>query len=411
MRGYLAFFALLLPLEAANWLMLQGTQAKAEHRLWGFVQVLGEKNYGDLVEKEGRDVTAFSRIVPTLETQEALQVQRLRIGARGALDGANLWNYFLLTELGNNGITNPLGQKEHNYLTDASITAKHLPVFIRAGRFKYPGSEEGFLTRFADPFVRFTTVTDQLMLERFVTAGTSLPAQGVGAFRDSGVELFQTWQLSPEYGFSAAYMVGAGSGLANEMLHQDTPTHYGYVAYEHAYGEKKGYAQLGHKVYAWGHTGKRLLEGTLYERTRYGVGSTWTMPRLRLEAELLAGKGMIFTGAKDVDAQAGKELWQWSMAPQADNRAWGGYVAMQAAMTSSYKLLARYDTYHRLYDNAAAYRAFNTTTVGLSYGTGMHRVDVNYAFRNISAPKNATADALFDAVGDILSVQYTMVIR
>ena len=116
-------------LNAANWLMIQGTEKKATHKLWGFGQVRYEDNYGkEVVDGSGKNKTPFSYIRPELQNQSELQLARLRIGLRGALDEDNKINYFLLTEFAQNGINNPLGYSQDTYITDASVTFKHMPL-------------------------------------------------------------------------------------------------------------------------------------------------------------------------------------------------------------------------------------------------------------------------------------------
>jgi len=56
-------------LYSANWLMLQGTESKTGHKPWGFAQVKYQKNYGDVLIKNGFNKTPFSYIKPTLENQ------------------------------------------------------------------------------------------------------------------------------------------------------------------------------------------------------------------------------------------------------------------------------------------------------------------------------------------------------
>ena len=80
---------------------------------------------------------------PDLNSQSGFNLNRARIGVRGTgfpID--NHVNYFMLLEMGNNGITH--GGSAFAKLTDASITLNYLPgARIRAGLFKTPGAEEG----------------------------------------------------------------------------------------------------------------------------------------------------------------------------------------------------------------------------------------------------------------------------
>ncbi len=106
-------------------------------------------------------------IGPNLDSQSAFNVNRARIGVRGvAMPLDSKINYFLLLEMGNNGITEPSGSFAK--ATDASITFNHLKgARIRAGLFKYPGAEEGLQAIHVFDYINFTWVTNQMLLERF----------------------------------------------------------------------------------------------------------------------------------------------------------------------------------------------------------------------------------------------------
>jgi opacity protein-like surface antigen len=134
--------------QAANWLMLQGTEKPgqaARAKVWGFVQVQYQNDNSDANAK-GTYIPP-KLIGPNLSSQSAFNVNRARIGVRGTgmpLD-SNV-NYFVLIEMGNNGITEPGGAFAK--MTDASITLNHIPgARVRTGLFKYPGAEEGLISR------------------------------------------------------------------------------------------------------------------------------------------------------------------------------------------------------------------------------------------------------------------------
>jgi hypothetical protein len=120
------------PVQAANWLMLQGTEPANQApraKVWGFIQAEWQKT-DDTKLKAGNfkgQPAAFNRIGPQLTSANTFNVKRARIGVRGAnfpLD-KNV-NYFLLAEFGNNGITTGKGASQ-GQLTDASITLNHIP--------------------------------------------------------------------------------------------------------------------------------------------------------------------------------------------------------------------------------------------------------------------------------------------
>lgn len=420
----LFFFFLFSPftLFATNWVVVQATQAKPEHKIFGFVQVLGQKNYGDVVVQNGYKLTPFSYIIPDLRSQEVLQVQRARLGARGAFDDENKINYFLLSEFGKNGITQPLGYKQSNPITDASISLRHLPFVVRLGIFRYPGSEEGMLAQNASSFINFTTLSDQLLLERFIATKNSSPnnstylaqpQSGVGAYRDSGVEIFKEFAFGEKESLTLAYMVGNGSGRELENKNENHFTHYGYCAYEKKLGGGRGYNSESMKFYGWYQEGKRALYDqntpTFYKRVRYGVGATYFHNNLRLAGEYAWGRGMIFTGAKDTNANPHVETWQHEIWAKEENKADGYYLLGSYTFFDSFSILARYEQYHRLKNNPLQYRKFETLTTGLSYKIAPHhRIDFNYDVRSIEAPFNPNAQRVLQATGNLLSVQYTL---
>jgi hypothetical protein len=127
---------------AANWLALQGTEPAGSEQLgkvWGFVQVQYQDDSSSS-DALGRYIPP-KLIGPNLDSQSAFNVNRARIGVRGvAMPLDPKINYFLLLEMGNNGITEPEGSFAK--ATDASITFNHLKgARFRAGLFKYPGAD------------------------------------------------------------------------------------------------------------------------------------------------------------------------------------------------------------------------------------------------------------------------------
>ena len=400
-------------LSAANWLQIQGTEKAAGDHLWGFIQVKQEHNYGDIVINNGINKTPFSYIKPSLQEQSELQLSRLRIGLRGSLNDTNSINYFLLSEIAQNGVNDPLGYSQPTYITDASLTFKQLPIYIRVGKFKYAGSEEGQMARFTSPFINFSTVSDLLMLERFVEDYISEPSQGVGAYRDSGVQFFQTLSLPNHSELTLSYMLGNGSGTANKNINKNHYTHYGYLSYEQTLGSGKGYKKESFKIYAWLQQGSRILREDFYDRNRYGIGFTYYKDLLRVESEYMFGNGMIFNGSKDINSNPDENEWAYEMRPDSKNKADGYYILSTYKLFKHLEILGRYDEYNRLTNDDLSYRKFKVFTTGFSVPYKKYnRIDFNYAFRSIEAPKNSVADALLKkSVGNLLSVQLTLLFK
>lgn len=424
-------------LHAADWLTLAGTQPSfvkkngtkvANHNttphLWGFIQAGYQKNYGDIFipskgPKAGLNLTPFSMVTPNLDSQAGFEINRARIGLRGMVDKANTIDYFFLLEFGEDGITRPAGQPSHNYLTDASITYRGLPyVNVRVGQFKYPGSEEGMRAVFASEFRNFSTAGSQLLLERFLPNDAkevrpgffqAAPKQSVGAYRDRGIELFHTEQIDPDLKLSVAGMIGNGTGLSSSNSSGQL-TYYGYLSGEYAFHKGRGYFTQALKGFAWYQSGKRQLQNRNYKRERYGVGMDYFKDGLRIDAEYIKAKGMIYNGAKDLSNDPYGSNWVYQIAADKQNKADGGYVSAQYyVVPKKWELLARYDYLNRLTNSVKDKREFKTTTLGLSYHfKGPTRIDLNYALRDAKAPGNAKAQKVLDNIGNLLSVQATV---
>ena len=423
--------------HAADWLSIAGTEPsfvkvdgkKVENtnttpHFWGFIQVGYQKDYGDVFvpssgAKAGLNLTPFSMLPPNLDSQSGFEVNRARLAVRGMFDKKNTLDYFFMTEFGEDGITKPAGHAAHNYLTDASITYRGIPYFnIRMGQFKYPGSEEGLRAVFASSYRNFSTAGNQLLLERFLPNNAkeikpgvfqAAPKESVGAYRDRGVELFHTGKIAEKTTLTWAAMIGSGTGLSSSNA-SDTPTYYGYLAAEYLFGKGKGYYTQSLKGFVWYQNGKRQLNNHDYTRERYGVGFNYFKDGLRVGAEYIKAKGMIYNGAKDVDHDPYGVNWEYQIAVDKSNEADGGYVNVAYFfIPKKWEAMVRYDYLNRLTNSTVDERKFKTTTLGLSYHfKGPTRIDVNYAFRSADAPGNAKAQKVLDNTGDLLSIQATL---
>ena len=424
MRSIVAFFILfivVLSLDSADWLYLSGTEKASVKRIhfWGFVQAGYQNDNGSIFEKNGINKTPFVMLPPNLDRQSSFELNRARLAVRGKIDDNNLFNYFIMTEFGQNGITQPAGHTTNNYLTDASITYRGLGYCnIRLGQFKYPGSEEGMRAVFATEYRNFTAAGNQLLLERFLPNSAketapgiyqAAPTESVGAFRDRGIELFYTVAVAKKMHVSFAGMVGSGTGLSSSNA-SHKPTYYAYLASEYLFGKVKGYLSESLKAFVWYQKGTRRLHNTNYMRERYGLGIDYFHNGLRIDIEYIKARGMIYNGAKDVDTLPNSVNWEYVIAADADNVADGGYISGQYYLIAKkLEFLARYDYLNRLTNSSSARRDFKTTTVGLSYHfKGATRIDLNYAFREIKAPGNRSAQDVLDNCGNLLSIQATL---
>lgn len=429
--------------QSANWLMLQGTEKdgqSARAKLWGFVQAQYQKDNSDA--NGGGGYIAPKLIGPNLQSQDQFNVNRARIGVRGtgfALD-SNV-NYFVLAEFGNNGITAP-GDRNVR-LTDASITLNHIPgARVRMGLFKTPGPEEGLQAIHVFDYINFTTVTNQLMLERFPNdngsfegAFNNAPIQqpsatgigafnsSVGAFRDTGIQVFETFK-SGTWEHSYAIMYGNGNGLnfGNPDGSYDT---YLYWASENVFAGKGGRRQ-GLKMFAWAQSGTRLLDSTddstynpiEYDRDRSGLGFKYLKKPFRVSAEYMQGDGMIFVGQNRTTFNINPNAGNGSQGDGATAKANGYYLEGGWYIPKSkWEIDLRYDVYNRLTDNSALGNGrtfemeFETITLGAQYHINKKtRINMEISDRTFKAvdwPDNTGPNANLDGVNQRFAVQVT----
>ncbi len=419
------------PTYGANWLMLQGTEpdgAADRAKVWGFVQPEYAQTDDTLVKAgpwEG-EKAIFNQNLPDLKSSDSFNVRRARIGVRGAgfpLDAKT--NYFILAEFGNNGITkNGAGSAK---ITDMSVTLNHLEgMRVRAGQFKFPGSEEALQAIHVSDYNNFTNFTNQMILERFfdgtgstrVASGTVVntnsPNGPVGAFRDIGVQIFDTFKQSNDWEYSYAIMIGNGNGIARGDNDDNKDTYF-YGSAEKVYNGK-GPRREHLKLFAWSQDGKRTLtkEGAgEYDRSRSGIGVTYRQGKYRASAEHMRADGMIFNGSDGaavpgaVAAKTGRagETSTWNMVTK--GKAGGYYLHFGYALTPQLELDVRYDTLDRLKDNVANERKFTTSTLGMQYFFNKKsRFTLNYELRDLKAPgANPTAKEIVKSIDDRISAQ------
>ena len=419
--------------SAANWLMVQGTEPAGSAdlaRVWGFVQVQYQKDQSDPNPAGGYIPPKL--IGPNLDSQSAFNVNRARIGVRGvAMPLDSKINYFLLLEMGNNGITEPTGSFAK--ATDASITFNHITgARIRAGLFKYPGAEESLQAIHVFDYINFTWVTNQMLLERFpnrtytpnVPAQTLPPAvslqgfdESVGAFRDVGVQVFDAFNFG-SWEASYAAMVGNGNGL-NFSDNNDDKDLYLYGAVEHVYGGA-GPRREGLKFFAWSHTGTRTADLTNdgvhnpadYDRDRYGVGFKFLRSGWRASAEYMWGEGMIFQAPHNPSFGIGPGQGNPNAPGNGAFAEANGYYVEGGYRFpgTKWELDARYDVYNRL-DGDRFEIQFDRLTLGVQYFFNPRvRVAFNYEFRSGEAqnfPSGAGPNAQVDGIDDRIGIQVT----
>lgn len=419
--------------QAANWLMLQGTEPVGQSeqaQVWGFIQPEYQSTDGTKLKAGAwKDQNAiFNQIGPDNKTSESFGIRRARVGVRGTglpLD-SNV-NYFFLAEFGNNGITRTGGGQGSAKITDASITLNHIPgARIRVGTFKTPGSEEGLQAIHTFDYVNFTNVTNGLTFERFFDGnGSGTPGNGaagsadanspngpVGAFRDTGIQVFDTFKMD-KWEHTYAVMYGNGNGISRGDNDENKDL-YLYWSSELVFGGK-GARRDGLKMFIWNQDGKRTLttEGAgEYDRTRSGLGATFRKDKYRAAFEYITADGMIFNGTDGgavAGAIANNGLGVASFNVETKGEADGAYVHFGYAVMPELELDIRYDIYNRMTDVAAKERKFETTTVGAQYFFNKKsRATFNYEFRDAEAPNEAgttPANQILDSMDDRLSLQ------
>jgi hypothetical protein len=447
---------------AANWLELQGTEPEGAEQLgkvWGFVQVQYQDDSSDPNAAGGYIPPKL--IGPNLDSQSAFNVNRARIGVRGvAMPLDQKINYFVLLEMGNNGITEPEGSFAK--ATDASITLNHIDgARFRVGLFKYPGAEEGLQAIHVFDYINFTWVTQQMLLERFPNRTytpnnppTTLPPEsrlngyerGVGAFRDVGVQMFDWFKFGNDWEWSYAIMFGNGNGL-NFSDNDDNKDLYLYTSVEKVYGGR-GPRREGLKIFAWSQSGKRTADLTAdscansalpfpacgpqgsgristihnpveYDRDRMGIGAKYLRNGIRISGEYMQGEGMIWQAPHNASfgigpgqgipvnlAAGGEQAGNGALAEGTGYYVEGGWRIPK----SRWELDLRYDVYNRLDGNQFEIE-FKRTTLGVQYFFNPRvRLAVNYEIRTgeaLNFPSGAGPNGNVDGIDNRIALQIT----
>ena len=445
--------------EAANWLMLQGTErasAAGRAKVWGFLQPTYTSMKGSEVAAGAfaGETAQFNVQAPHLSTNKGFDIRRARVGVRGQgfpLDASV--NYFFLAEFGSNGITWPNGGDGQARLDHASITLNHIPgARIRAGLFKVPMSEEMLQAIHVFDYINFTNFGFQQLLERFLasdggdsyvkpggniaTGAPNVPNAPIGAVRDQGIQVFDAFKTGG-WETSYAFMMGNGNGI-NRADNNQSLDKYFYVSTEKVYAGKGPRVQS-LKLFAWSLSGEREMTtnsctanpgppptaatcaaptaGT-HDRKRSGIGVTFRKGPYRAAAEIRRADGMIFAGT-DGGAKAGTTITpagltvksSFNMSP--DEKADDFYVHFGYALNHNLELDIRHDVMNRETETASAERKFTTTTLGAQWFFNLkNRLAINYELRSAEAPNLASthnANKILDDMDNRLSVQLTSI--
>ncbi|OFZ69016.1 MAG: hypothetical protein A2V79_10065 [Betaproteobacteria bacterium RBG_16_56_24] len=424
--------------SATNWLMAQGTEpfaASSPVKVWGFIQTYYQKDYSS-ASATGAYVPS-KLLGPNLNAQSAINVSHAQVGVRGTgfpIDG-NV-NYMLLLEAGNAATNVSSLGSNGAVVTDASVTLNHIKgARIRTGLFKYPGSEEGLQSLTTMDYVNFTEAANFLLLERFpnpaYTAnvgpytqtqlqngskinGFTAPA---GGFRDTGVQVFDSFDMGTDWNLSYAAMAGQGSGVQFDNVDGKYDT-YLYLSTE------KNLASTGPanglKFFAWNQSGKRLADVTndsvanviLYDRKRSGLGAKYMAKPYRATFEYISADGMIFEGPDKPSYYFANAANATGANNGADAKAKGWYLdGGWYIPNTKWELDARYDIMDANTGRNDEHR-FGKWTLGTQYLINpMSKITVNYEKRHYKCTTSATqctnANLNLNGVGNRFSVQVT----
>jgi hypothetical protein len=404
------------PSYATNWLELENNEKPGTKAVnfWGFIQPQYVYNQGGPVEgiKTPPQLSAyngqtalFNLVGPDLSHKDQVQIFRARPGVRGVIPGTEQkFNYFVLAEFGNNGLTevwDGRSFKYHPVLTDATLTYNTPITRIRVGLGRLPLGEEAMLGEPAMDYVNLTSVSDQLLNERFVVPYYSgrpeVPMLGVpmtqttnngtpilsgcvnpgkncvgatlngsvGAFRDFGVEAYD-WFNQGNWEYSYALMLSDGNGIDyNNNSNYDVT---GRLQASYIFGGS-GAKRQDASVYAWHQGGQRGYNGQDYSRIREGVGAKYLNNNVRVGGEYIRAKGMIYYGVvapfNDIGAPAFEPVDQMALA--SSNKADGYYLDLGWMFMPKWEAEMRYDTLDKLTNSAYDERKASTMTYGLQY--------------------------------------------
>ncbi len=421
--------------DAANWLMLQGVEPKAnigKATLWGFIQPAWAQTDGSVLRAGGwsGQKAVFNQLAPMLDRHAGFNINRARLGVRGAnIPDADQVNYFVLAEFGNNGITRAGDGRAK--LVDASMTFNQIHgARVRIGQFKYPGAEEGLQAVQLNDYINPTNVTDQLLNERFFDSdGTdtatnasdrNAPNGSVGAFRDIGVQVFDAFNVNG-WEHSYAVMLGNGNGI-DRGDNNSSKELYLYGSSELLMGGEPGARRNGLKLFIWHQNGKRELRAgaaqtaSTFDRSRQGLGVSFHKDKYRVVSELISGDGVIPNGTDGSAVagalnNAGTRLSSFNVLT--DNKARGWYLDLGYTFMPRWEIDLRYDALDRGTATAATERDYRTTTLGVQYFFDKNiRLTLDQEFRSAKAPNLTASDpvnVILDGTDNRTALQLTAV--
>ncbi|MFN3397298.1 MAG: porin [Sulfurimicrobium sp.] len=446
---------------ATNWFQLQNNEqpGAAPYKFWGFLQptytyiesntvtgipatVVSPVNGASVAVPAGLrayngQTALFNLVGPDLEHSDQLQMFRARPGVRGVIPGTDeKINYFLLGEIGNNGLT----RERPAVFSDATATFNYIPgARIRVGLGRLPLGEEAMTGVQVLDYINFTNVSDQLLNERFVepyTNASRTHAAVVGAplamsqlkgafggYRDVGVEVYD-WFNRGRWEYAYAVMVSRANGIS--FSDDLNPGNHDVTARVQAAYVFQGSGPKREDVtaYAWHQEGKRAFGGTDYTRIREGIGAKYLRHGLRMSGEYIRAKGMIYVAPtpqfNDIGAPAFEPVDY--VALDSRNKADGYYLDAGWKFSPQWEVDLRYDELSKMTNSAYDERRTSTWTVGAQYFYSPKlRFALNYEIRDIKVVhpeaqltngqkiQGTAAAAIGASAGDRISAQLTWV--
>ncbi len=440
---------------ATNWFQLQNNEqpAAAAYTSWGFIQPTYTHNEGGTVSGIPATVNGaavppglrayngqtalFNLVGPDQSHTDQLQMFRARPGVRGVIPGTNeKINYFALAELGNNALT----REKPAVLTDATMTFNYIPgARIRAGLGRLPLGEEAMQGVQLMDYINFTTVTDQLLNERFVApyanaSRTHAPVVGapmamskikgaIGGYRDVGVEVYD-WFNRGRWEYTYALMVSHANGISfSDDLNSGNHDVTARVQASYVF-QGRGPKREDVTAYAWHQDGKRAYGGTDYTRVREGIGAKYLRHGIRVSGEYIRANGMIYVAPtpqfNDIGAPAFEPVDY--VALDSSNKADGYYLETGWKFAPKWEADLRYDELSKMTNSAYDERKASTWTLGGQYFYSPKlRFVLNYEIRDIKVVhpdaqvtpgqkiQGTAAEIIGASAGNRLSAQMTWI--
>lgn len=446
---------------ATNWFQLQNNEqpGAASYKFWGFIQPTYTYNEGGAVNGipaavvspvNGANVPVpgglsayngqtalFNLVGPDLDHGDQLQMFRARPGVRGVIPGTGeKINYFALAEFGNNALT----RERQAVLTDATVTFNYIPgARIRVGLGRLPLGEEAMQGVQIMDYINFTTVTDQLLNERFVqpyanpsrthaaVVGAPMAMSQLngafGGFRDVGVEVYD-WFNRGRWEYTYAVMASQANGISfsddlNPGNHDVTARLQATYVFQGAGPKREDVT-----AYAWHQEGKRAYGSSDYTRMREGIGAKYLNHGLRVSGEYIRAKGMIYVAPTPQFNDIGSPAFEPVdyVALDSSNKADGYYLDIGWKFAPKWEVDLRYDELSKMTNSAYDERKVSAWTLGGQYFYSPKiRFALNYEIRDIKVVnpeaqltngqkiQGTAAEVIGGSVGNRISAQLTWI--